>query len=224
MERTAPPLQHLGQLADIVHEARCAISCDVSRGKTRRANEHGEMPCASCGQYFPTERFYPNKSWCKECESLRSLEYERTLRGNASRLVISARSRSRKKGWPCSLQRDDIFEMLLEQDGRCHYSKVPMEILLPHSNWRMSLERLNNSFGYDRQNCVLIAAEFNSSDYSRFKGVKVEDVHGSAQWSVKKVQFLSSAYKSHVDVEVLEQDVIDAHRKPFLSTESAPYS
>ena len=37
MERTAPPLQHLGQLADIVHEARCAISCDVSRGKNPKS-------------------------------------------------------------------------------------------------------------------------------------------------------------------------------------------
>ena len=225
MERTAPPREYLDQLADIVHEARQAPSCEGlrRRGPSRRSNENGEMPCARCGHYYRTEWFSTNRSQCKECRSLRSLEYYRTLRGNASLLVNSARSRSTKKGLSCSLQKDDIFEMLLEQDGRCHYSKVRMEIMFPHSNWRMSLERLNNSAGYDRQNCVLIAAEFNSSDYSKANGVNVEDVHGTAQWSVNKVQFLSSAYKSDVDVKVLQQDVLDASRKPSLSETHATY-
>ena len=188
MERTAPPREYLGHLADIVHEARRARPVAGIRGRSprRRANENGEMPCNSCGQYYPTELFATNTSLCKACRSLRSLEYYRTLRGNASRLVSSAQERSRKKGLSCSLRRDDVYEMLLQQDGRCHYSNVSMEIIFPHSNWHMSLERLNNSAGYDRQNCVLIAAEFNSSDYSRAKGVNFEDVHGTAQWSVNK--------------------------------------
>lgn len=146
MERTAPPRQYLGQLADIVHEARHARRYEGIRRKSRRANEHGEMPCTSCGQYYPTDWFSKNSALCKECRSLRSLEYHRTLRGNTCRLVISARSRSRKKGLSCNLRRDDILEMLLEQEGRCHYSKIPMEILFPHSNWRMVFRTVEQFF------------------------------------------------------------------------------
>lgn len=91
-----------------------------------------------------------------------------------------------------------------------------MEIVFPNSNWRMSLERLNNSEGYWRQNCVLVAAEFNSSDFSRAPGVKQEDVESSAQWSAEKFRFVSNAFNSIVNQDMLQKHVTHAFRKPFL--------
>ncbi|CAE7273342.1 unnamed protein product [Symbiodinium sp. CCMP2456] len=194
IESTAPPQKYLSRLADLVQEAQHSRSCAGSRSKSphRTGDECRGMPCAS-------------------------RQYHRTLRGNASVLVCAARRRSREKGWDSSLDRDDIFQMLLEQGGRCNYSGVPMEILVPHSHWRMSLERLNNSEGYRRQNCALVAAEFNSGDFSRALGVKQADVEGSAQWSAEKHRFVSNACNLIVDLEKLQQDVVDAFRKPFLS-------
>ena len=50
----------------------------------------------------------------------------------------------------------------------------------------MSLERLNNDLGYTVANCVLIAAEFNTGDFSRNKNTI--EVHGTAQWSKAKAE------------------------------------
>ena len=219
IENAAPPLEYISRLADLVQEARHGKPRAGNRCKTpnRTANEYGEMPCRSCGKYFPRNLFSKGQSWCKSCCSAKFHEYHRTLRGNATVLASAARKRSRTKGWHCGIDRDDIFEMLLEQRGRCHYSRVPMEIVFPNSHWRMSLERLNNSEGYQRQNCALVAAEFNSCDYSKALGVKQEDVESSAQWSAEKIYFVSNACQSIVDMDILEKDVVAAFRKPCLS-------
>ena len=219
----APPLEYLSRLSHFVDEARHAKSRAGRRGTflNRKANQYGEMPCTSCGQHFPRDLFYKGQYRCKSCSSAQFLEYHRTLRGNASILVNAAQRRSRAKGLHCSIDRDDILDMLLEQEGRCHYSRVPMEIVYPNSNWRMSLERLNNSEGYGRQNCALVAGEFNSSDYSRARGVRDEDVQSSAQWSAAKFRFVCNAFNSIVDLDMLQKHVTDAFRRPFLSGPSS---
>ncbi|CAE7502615.1 y01B [Symbiodinium microadriaticum] len=225
-ENAAPPQKYLGRLADLVQEARHAKSHAGMRGKRSKAtgrtgNEYGEMPCTACGKYFPQAMFAKGGCWCKGCSAAKFRKYHRTLCGSASVLVNSARRKSRAKGWHCGIDQADIFEMLLEQGGRCHYSSVPMEILFPNSNWRMSLERFNNSDGYFRQNCALVAAEFNSSDFSRAPGVKKEDVEGSAQWSAEKFHFVCNAFNSIVDLDMLQKHVTHALGKPFLSGPSA---
>ena len=62
---------------------------------------------------------------------------------------------------------EDLLQMVERRNGLCAYSGVPMEMCLPHSHWRMSLERLNNSKGYSSENCVLVAGEFNTGDFSQ---------------------------------------------------------
>lgn len=217
MERTAPPQHYLGQLADLVSEARTmrtngCVNTAV-RSPRRRANQWGELRCSGCGQHLPPHQFSSQRSLCKTCAASNSRSYYRTLRGNVNRLVNTARTRSRSKGWSCSIQMEHVLEMLLQQEGRCAYSGVPMEILIPNSNWRMSLERLDNSRAYCQWNCVLVAAEFNSSDHTRRTGVREEDVQGSSQWSADKVGFVRHADGSVVHVETLKQEVAVAHQK-----------
>lgn len=81
--------------------------------------------------------------------------------------------------------------MLWSQGGRCYYSGVPIEYLQPHSDWRISLERLNNEVGYLRWNCVLVACEFNSFDFPRNRAL---NIHGSQQWSRQKVALIWGPY------------------------------
>lgn len=57
-----------------------------------------------------------------------------------------------------------------------------------HSHWLMSLERLSNDQGYVTTNCVLVAAEFNTSDHSRNRAVW--EVFGTAQWSKEKANYI----------------------------------
>ena len=114
------------------------------------------------------ENFYISKtdrvfSYCKECEREKRTANRRTLRGNAQKLLDGARERSRLKGRSCTLDLAFILDMILQQQSKCAYSSVPMELLLPHSDWRMSLERLDTDLGYVQENCVLVADEFNTA-------------------------------------------------------------
>ena len=230
MARTAPPQEYLGRLADLVSEAKNARAkaCPDAavRGLPRRANQWGELPCTRCGEYLSPNLFATRSSRCKNCLASKVREYHRTLRGNANLLVNSARQRSRRKGWSCescNIRMEHVLEMLLQQEGRCAYSGVPMEILRPNSNWRMSLERLDNSTAYCQRNCVLVAAEFNSPDFTRRPGVKLEYVRGSSQWSAEKVAFLRQATRSIVHVETLKRDVATAHQKRLQSASNPQY-
>merc|ERR1712226_1353263 len=96
-------------------------------------------------------------------------------------MLSNARRTSQLRGQPCTLSLSDLLDKLWMQEGRCYYSGVPMELLIPNSHWRMSLERLDNNLGYTLDNSVLIAAEFNASDHSRNKATTM--VYGTAQWS-----------------------------------------
>ena len=148
-----------------------------------------------CDSYKPSTAFHKRNddshlppSRCKDCIS--EIKYRRrcTLRGAAQVLICNARSRAAQRGHQCTLNVGNVLDMLWSQGARCYYSGVPLECLQPNSHWRMSLERLDNNLGYDMENCVLIAAEFNTSDQSRNKATG--EVSGTAQWSRAKVQYV----------------------------------
>lgn len=132
-------------------------------------------------------------------------------------LTSSSRTRSLKKGMCHALSWHDVLDMLVEQGGRCAYSGVAMEILIPCSNWRVSIERRDRSKGYVRDNCVLVAGEFNSPDFSRCRGVREQDIRGTAQWSTQKASFVSNCDAFSVDIQRLHLDVNLAREVPRLS-------
>ncbi|CAE8582632.1 unnamed protein product [Polarella glacialis] len=220
----APKALDLSHLQSIIAVARIRPKSLQTRAATRMPNEAGEWKCLNCGKFLTEQAFQrrstfsavPVLSTCKICNQERALAYNRTLRGNVRTLLSSARMRSRKRDQPCTLVRDDILDMLWQQKGSCAYSSVAMEELLPNSHWRMSLERKDNTKGYCRENCVLIAGEFNTSDYSRHPGVDSAKVQGTAQWSACKVLHVNSARHSNMDLSQLFEDLRVAQLKPYL--------
>ena len=206
LAETAPPGHYIEQLEHLVSEAR-QVPPGTPRGLQRRPNDVGDMPCGVCGQYLSPDMCMPTTARCRSCHSAMIRKYQNTLRGSCSVLAGAANHRSKLKGFQCNLKKEDILDMLLYQEGRCAYSGVPMEIAHPNSNWRMSLERLDNCSGYSVENCVLVAAEFNSADYSRHPGVKPESVDGTAQWCVRKIGIVDRAFDLKVNLRLLEEDV-----------------
>ena len=75
----------------------------------------------------------------------------------------------------------------------------------------MSPERLNSCQGYVVANCVLVAAEFNTSDYSRNKATS--EVHGTAQWTKTKVAALPLKRLENIDVTHLSNLINDARAR-----------
>lgn len=181
-------------LLDLIGAARVKKGRDYQADKRFpiKQNDPGERWCSRCMIAKSPHDFYRRlpgnalRSYCKTCaQEMRSNHYQ-TLRGTIQSMVAGARARSQSRSQTCTLTFDDVIHMVLTQHGRCHYSGVPMELQLAHSHWRMSLERLDNNEGYTTNNCVLVAAEFNTSDYSRNKSV--QQVFGTAQWSRPKVR------------------------------------
>jgi len=109
----------------------------------------------------------------------------KSLRQHLDQCLSGARRRAKLREQECSITRGILLHLLAKQGGRCFYSGVPLEYKLVHTHWRLSVERLDNSLGYTLENCVLIALEFNTPDYSR--NTAVTEVFGTAQWSREKV-------------------------------------
>lgn len=146
----------------------------------------------------PARRQHTDKSFENQrCATLR------TLRRDAQTLLDSAKRRSQTKGRAFELDIDFVLDLILEQRARCAYSGVSLELLIPHSDWRRSLERLDNKQGYLRHNVVLIAQEFNSSEHLSPKEV----VKGSSKWSKEKVERLPVERQLNVDLQGLHQQI-----------------
>lgn len=202
------------KLGQLVEEARTAKRPQhVGRhSPTSRAvgDGRGTWRCCDCGVDKSLADFHVSggkvRSYCKLCRSKRDAKYRRTLRGNAKVLVGAARRRSKLKRQVSNLDVDFILDLILGQQGRCAYSGVQMEMLLPHSDWRMSLERLRNDVGYERENCVLVAAEFNTP--GRISGrVALNAKSGSSKWSNDKVKKLPAERLRNVDLEGLGRTI-----------------
>ena len=223
LKACAPKLLEADQLKDLIAEARDPKRKPRKKPKPRTSPERpGLWRCSACEQWLPETAFNLENRYgsqrpgspCKECNRRRLRLHHRTLRGCLLQLRTSARSRAKLKPWNATLTFEDLLEIVKRQNGRCAYSGVPMEMCLPNSHWRISLERLNNSKGYSCENCVIVACEFNTGDGSRNRGVDAQTVKGSAQWSQEKVRRVPQLQLEPLDCKLLEKDIAEARLRP----------
>lgn len=220
LEACAPKMQSAEELRKLIEAAKVPPCRKREKSPNRKPDEMGRWMCTSCLKMLPETDFRARVGsltpvcYCKECERKTKLRYHRTLRGGTINMCSSALGRARRHGLEGILTYMDLLDMLDKQGGKCAYSGVSMEVEHPHRHWRMSLERLDNFKGYVNSNCVLVAAEFNSCDYSRAPNVDPESVAGTAQWSVRKVQELPILQRQPVDLSQLQLDIQAARKSP----------
>ena len=77
-----------------------------------------------------------------------------SAQGTAKRRAKAGRAEAGE----CTITLDDIKDKYVEQDGRCYYSKIKL-ILRTYADWQCSLERLDQSKGYIKENIALIISE-----------------------------------------------------------------
>ena len=118
-----------------------------------------------CGLVKPLTEFYVRTWQCKKCSTIYLRNRTNTVpKFFFSRLFHNAKndSKSRKGGADeCSLTLTDLQDLHGEQKGLCYYSKIPY-ILQTLTDWQCSLERIDPSRGYIRDNIALIVCEFQS--------------------------------------------------------------
>ena len=190
-------LQQLQQ--DIaVARGRPSLSRAISPKGLRAPDTESSWPCTCCGIWKHVSQFHKNntckagfKRQCKQCTSEKKSAWRQTMRGHGLTLLSNARYRaSTVRTWSggSMLDLDDVLDMLWLQGGRCYYSGVPLHCAAGPADWVWSIERLDNSVTYTRENCVLIAQEFQTADNSRNKAKF--PVFGTAQWSRSKVSHI----------------------------------
>ena len=190
----------LQRLQEQIATARLRPSRATSPTARREPDAEGNWQCGHCGLWKPVEQFSKHAGgsglqWCcKTCDAYRVSLYLRTLRGHALSLLCSARSRAAKGRFRGSFLIDihDLLDMLWLQGGRCFYSGVPLRCASGPADWVWSIERLDNSATYTKENCVLIAREFQTPDQSRNKARF--PVFGTAQWSRRKASHVWGPY------------------------------
>jgi hypothetical protein len=111
-------------------------------------------------------------------------------------LLCSARSTTKKKiakqskakqlNMTITLTFNELIAQYIKQQGKCAYSGIQFN-MEAHSDWVISLERINTRIGYQASNVVLICREFNTCDISALSGDP--DNCGSCAWSKEKFHY-----------------------------------
>lgn len=187
--------------------------------------------CTKCHDFKTKISFNIDKSSnhgickiCRECSKNINYEYRNSFRGFIIGKLRDAKMSAKKRNLnnkrtgthgDFTLTINDIFDKILEQNGQCYYSKVPLSFV-PNSEWRMSLERLDCNQGYTKTNVVLICVEFNSTDTTaRRNSIKGT---GSAQWSKEKVALLMDTINKQKPVPTNFQEWITMINSSTLQT------
>ena len=103
---------------------------------------------------------------CEVCRKKERERYNSSFGGFITRCISNAKastiSRNEKnRNLEFSITFDDIIDLIRQQQARCAYSGIPL-VFKPKSEWQMSIERLDNTIGYTRENICLICLEFNT--------------------------------------------------------------
>ena len=112
--------------------------------------------CQRCSQVNTTTH-----RTCPAC-----LEYYRVWKAAnwKKRVLESGRTTDRKKNrysWEDALTEACLEKMYGDQDGRCHYCFVIMNTARRKIPCGLTLQRLNNSVGHNKGNCVLACHKCN---------------------------------------------------------------
>ncbi len=139
--------------------------------------------CSKCKEEKLFEEFPQNQKTkiCTTCAcqnridkiNENQLSFFKNLRASMYQRTKVMSKAGRKEFVNCVITENDLIEIYTSQNGLCWYSKIPM-ILNINSNYKVSVERLDNSKGYTRENIVLCCHEMN----------------GAFQWNEEKINKL----------------------------------
>lgn len=156
----------------------------MSRSKLENlAYKYSGQYCITCSE---NQIFV--KGLCRKCYK------NKDINSILSNILYHARTHTKERNsrigrnpTECNITLDDLWYQLQKQQGKCFYSGINMSFG-NQIEWRVSLERLNNHLGYDKNNIVFICQEFNTGDKSILK--TNYEKKGSSGWSKEKVDFV----------------------------------
>jgi len=147
------------------------------RTKYKQFDEHGNVICYTCKDYFPSCRFDINKTnWFRQeldrvCKSCKKLAYERRRKNrrgeNLKKAILErwhgAKDRAKKKNLPFSISRDFVENLWVEQEGKCAISGIEMTYTMFSGRvpTNLSIDQISPNKGYTEGNIQLVCSAIN---------------------------------------------------------------
>ena len=132
--------------------------------------------CAVCKATKALSEFTRNKhqktghmSYCKDCNNARNKRYrknESTLDRACRRIFSYAKRRAREKSLVFEIDAKFLEELYLRQNGLCRYTGDVLS-LQAGSPQTVSIDRVDSSLGYTRENVCLVTWEVNNAKQAR---------------------------------------------------------
>lgn len=127
--------------------------------------------CFKCKEESSYEFFFKHSqtpdgyhSWCKKCcteGNIKSRNKQNsTIKGRARVFLLNAKRAALKRKQDFSLEIKDIVDCWNEQSQICAYSGRQMTLLAGQLN-TVSIERINSSIGYTKDNTILVCQAIN---------------------------------------------------------------
>jgi len=155
--------------------------CKTCRQKERSAQNNprkeGNKVCPKCDIDHPTTEFDSDKSqpdglqsYCKKCKHEIRLKYLSTYDGFIKHLFKDLRSNAKKRKITVNITIEDIHQLYITQNKKCAFTGIIMRhesadrqtgdqhIL---NKWNISVDRIDSSKGYTKDNIQLVCAIVN---------------------------------------------------------------
>jgi hypothetical protein len=127
--------------------------------------------CFKCKEQSSYEFFFKHKltpdgyhSWCKKCCTEANInsrnKQNATIEGRAKVFLLNAKKSAAKRGHKFDLTFEDIADCWNTQQQTCAYSGRKMT-LLPNQLNTVSIERIDSSVGYTKDNTILVCHAIN---------------------------------------------------------------
>lgn len=182
--------------------AKCTLCGEVSRISHSQFHRNVGRGCGKC---YTMHRSYPKKQvqcvWCgisfavntnyraskpccratecnqKKMASITKNRRERDVRSLLTALVVSVKSRSKRKGYQFDLDEEWVDATLAAQRGKCALSGATLLASAAIGKQRAhkhtaSIDRIDSTKGYTKDNCWIVTCIINSAKNAH----KVEDV------------------------------------------------
>eukprot|EP01083_Nonionella_stella_P060043 157022_1 len=145
--------------------------------------------CAVCGVSKLLSQYYNRRMQCKPC-------YQ-SKRNTRNRFLgkLCSNAKQRKKGY--DLSKEYLEYLWQSQNGLCTLSGIPM-VHKANSDWKCSLERLNNNLGYFQGNVSLICQEFNTfKQWNQQMIITLPSIIRSSSHFQNDISLLNEVYLLH---------------------------
>jgi hypothetical protein len=183
--------------------------CKICIENKRKENELVKIPvirpfidrktCNDCGNEKLIDEFTKNinmktgyRNDCRICHNLKIQEYKKTKKCFLIKLVGSSKGSAKTRKKEHTITNDDILYLADYQDDLCAISGLPLTYQR-HSDWQCSLDRIDDSIGYIKENVRLITLEFNTE----------------VKWSVDLIYTSINLMNLYVDYLQVLNDIIN---------------